>query len=332
MKGKAHSLPYFPSTMNYTKHLQLVYSDLWGPAPLLSTNGNKYYLSFVDAYSKYTWVFSLKTKSTAFSTFLTFQKLVETQLDTTIKSIQIDWGREFRVFQKHWTERGIVHRVTCPYAHSQNGNVERKHRHIVEMGLSMLPHAQMPLKFWKHAFLTAAYIINRIPPTHGNEVSPIEKWFHIKPDYSFIKVFGCLCFPFTRPFNNHKLEFQSVECIFLGYSSSHKGYMCMDSSGKIYISRDVRFDETIFPFHKLFVPHSSTLPASQSSQSHFSSQIPLVSSPSQYVLDTNTLPLSTNSFLNTNDSCSVSKSLAGGNVTTDNLSANTVPTALFGDN
>ena len=55
-----------------------------------------------------------------------------------------------------------------------------------------------------------------------------------------------------RPYNRHKLEFRSTQCVFLGYSNLHKGYKCLEiSTGRIYISREVIFDETLFPFSKL---------------------------------------------------------------------------------
>jgi hypothetical protein len=107
----------------------------------------------------------------------------------------------------------------------------------------------MPLKFWDKAFSTAAHIINRLPSRVIEFPSPFEKLFGTKPDYSWLKVFGCACWPHLRPYNTRKLEFHSKQCVFLGYNSCHKGYKCLDvATGRVYISRDVMFDENDFPF------------------------------------------------------------------------------------
>lgn len=61
----------------------------------------------------------------------------------------------------------------------------------------------------------------------------MESLFQTKPHYPFLNVFGCLCFPYLRPYNNHKLSLRSSPCLFLGYSNLHKGYKCLDSSGRL---------------------------------------------------------------------------------------------------
>jgi hypothetical protein len=142
--------------------------------------------------------------------------------------------------------------VSCPHTHQQNGSAERKHRHIVETGLSLLSHTSMPLKFWDEAFLTATYLINRIPSKTIHDSTPLERLFDQKPNYNVLRIFGCACWPHLRPYNSRKLEFRSKQCVFLGYSDIHKGYKCLDiSTGRVYVSRDVIFDEGIFPFSKL---------------------------------------------------------------------------------
>jgi hypothetical protein len=146
---------------------------------------------------------------------------------------------------------GISHLVSCHHAHQQNGIAERKHRHIVKVGLSLLAQAHMSLKYWDEAFLAATFLINHTPSKLINYTSPLEQLFKVKPNYSSLRIFGCTCWPHLRPCNSHKLEFRSKECVFLGYSNKHKGFKCLDLSiGSTYISRDIIFDENVFPFSK----------------------------------------------------------------------------------
>jgi hypothetical protein len=50
--------------------------------------------------------------------------------------------------------------------------------HIVEVGLSLLSHASMPLKFWDEAFLTTTYLINCVPSKTIKGTTPLEHLFH----------------------------------------------------------------------------------------------------------------------------------------------------------
>jgi hypothetical protein len=95
--------------------------------------------------------------------------------------------------------------------------LKKKHRHIIEMGLSLLAHACMPLKFWDEAFSTTTYLINHLPSRVIDFSSPYEL-FDSKPDYNWLKVFGCAYWPHLRPYNIRKLEFRSKRCAFLRYS------------------------------------------------------------------------------------------------------------------
>jgi transposase InsO family protein len=250
-KGKSHQLPYPRSTSASTGVLDLIFSDVWGSAPN-SVNRNKYYVSFIDDYSKFTWIYLLRKKSDVFACFRDFQTLVERQFDRKIRAVQSDWGGEYQALSSFFTNMGIAHHVSCPHAHQQNGSAERKHRHIVEVGLTLLAHASMPLKFWDEAFLTAVFLINRLPSKAINNETPFFRIHNKHPDYSFLKTFGCACWPNMRPYNSRKLEFRSKRCVFLGYSHKHKGYKCLDPSvGRVYVSRDVVFDEHVFPFASL---------------------------------------------------------------------------------
>ena len=172
--------------------------------------------------------------------------------------MQSDWGGEYERLNSFFQKIGISHRVSCPHAHQQNGAVERKHRHIVEVGLALLANASMPLKFWDEAFLTATYLINILPSKVINFDTPFQRLFKENPNYKSLRIFGCACWPNLRPYNTRKLSFRSTRCVFLGYSPLHKGFKCLDpSTGRVYISRDVTFDENIFPFAQLH-PNAGT--------------------------------------------------------------------------
>jgi len=80
---------------------------------------------------------------------------------------------------------------------------------------------------------------------HNN--TPYEM-FKKKSDYHFLRVFGCVCYLLLRPYNPQKFYFKSSVCLFQGYPSQHKGYICLSSSGKTYISRHVTFNENIIPY------------------------------------------------------------------------------------
>jgi hypothetical protein len=155
--------------------------------------------------------------------------------------------REF-FLSLHW------HLASCilPHTHQQNGVDERKHRHIVEMGLALLAQASMPLKYWDQAFLTATHLINRTPTKLLDFDTSLHHLLGATPNYSNLRVFGCACWPNLRPYNSHKLQFLSTRCAFLGYINLHKGFKCLEiATCHVYILRDIILDESIFPFAQL---------------------------------------------------------------------------------
>jgi histone deacetylase 1/2 len=116
----------------------------------------------------------------------------------------------------------------------------------------LLAHASMPLKFWDEAFLIATFLINLLPSKVINNETHVERLLHTSPNYDSLRIFGCAYWPNLRPYNKRKLAYRSKLCVFLGYSPLHKGVKCLDvNTGRVYISRDVVFDENVFPFASL---------------------------------------------------------------------------------
>ncbi|GJU59958.1 ribonuclease H-like domain-containing protein [Tanacetum coccineum] len=230
-----------------TSHLSS-HTDLW-TSPVSSMSGYKYYVLFLDHYLHFLWVYPLHRKSDAQSKLLHFRAFVKTQFNREIKAFQCDHGGEFDNNSLHelFATNGIQFRFSCPRTSQQNGKSERMIRTINNVVRSLLFQARLPPEYWVEALLTAAYLLNILPSTSINNDIPYTKLFNKPPSYTHLRMFGCLCYPYTFP--PHKLAPRTTPSIFLGYPYNHRGYRCLDlNTNKIIISRHVTFDETVFPF------------------------------------------------------------------------------------
>jgi hypothetical protein len=120
--------------------LDLVHTDVCGPMSRKSWSGCEYYLTFIDDYSRKTWIYFLKAKSEVFARFQEFRALVENQSGKRIKVLRSDNGGEYssRQFVDFCAQRGIRRQMTVPYNPQQNGVAERKNRAITGAARSML--------------------------------------------------------------------------------------------------------------------------------------------------------------------------------------------------
>ena len=134
----------------------------------------------------------------------------------------------------------------------QNGLAERKNRHLHDVTRSLLIQASVPPRFLVEALSTTVFLINRLPSIVIDFDSPFFRLFKTQPDYSDLHTFGCVCFVHLPPFERHKLGAQSVQCAFMGYSNSHKGFVCFDvSNHRFRVLRNVTFFYNQFMFHSL---------------------------------------------------------------------------------
>ncbi|GKA59316.1 ribonuclease H-like domain-containing protein [Tanacetum coccineum] len=246
--GKHVKLPFVSSSSSVTSCFDIVHSDLW-TSPIPSLSGFQYYVLFLDHYSQYVWVYPLMNKSDVLSKFLLFRNYVRTQFKCEIKSFQCDHGGEFdnHAFHKLFNDNGIQFRFSCPRTSQQNGKSERMIRTINNLIRTLLFQAHLPPNYWTEALNMAVYLLNILPSRAINNEIPFTRLFGAQPDYSVLRVFGCLCYPHID--TNHKLGPRATPSIFLGHAANHFGYRCLDlNTNKIIISRHVTFDETVFPF------------------------------------------------------------------------------------
>ncbi|PKU70861.1 Retrovirus-related Pol polyprotein from transposon TNT 1-94 [Dendrobium catenatum] len=273
---KGHKMPFSKSCNRMKTPLALLHSDVWGPSPVTSNQGFRYYVTFIDDFSRYTWIFPCSNKSDVPHIFINFKTFIENQTNYKIKILRTDGGTEYRniTLSKFLSSNGIQHQLSCPYTPEQNGVAERKHRHIIETTRTLLHQASVPLQFWPDAANTAVYLINRLPSSNTNNYSPFQSFYKQHPSYDHLKTFGCECFPLSHPPLRHKLQQKSQSCVFLGYSEQYKGYKCLNKhTNSIQYSRHVTFMENSFPFDAgeikkstditLDIPCSLLLPISQ---------------------------------------------------------------------
>jgi hypothetical protein len=97
--------------------LELVHNDVFGSVTIPSLGGSLYYISFIDDFSRKTWIYFLRKKSEVFEKFKEFKSLVENQIDKKIKVLRIDNNGEFcgKEFDQFYKKYGISFQTTTPY-------------------------------------------------------------------------------------------------------------------------------------------------------------------------------------------------------------------------
>jgi len=160
-----------------------VHTKICGLFPTTSWNGQQYFITFIDGYSRYGYLYLIHEKSQSLDIFKTFKAEVELQLGKKIKAAKSDHGGEyygryngsgeqrpgpFAVFLK---ECGIVSQQTMPGKPSMNGVAKRRNRSLKDMVRSMISYSSLPESLWEEALKTAIYILNRMPSKVVNKTS-----------------------------------------------------------------------------------------------------------------------------------------------------------------
>ncbi|KAK1682301.1 hypothetical protein QYE76_043149 [Lolium multiflorum] len=247
VEGKMHDSPHPSKTIISSKRiLELLHVDLFGPTTHASFGGKKYCLVIVDDYSRYTWVFFLKSKDETQQIFIDFATEVQRQHNLLIMAIRSDNGSEFKNYTLNdfLSDEGIRHQYSAAYTPQQNGVAERKNRTLLDMARSMMAEYKSRYNFWAEAISTACHSSNRLYLRKGLNKTPYEILTGNKPNISYFKVFGCKCFYKIKGVRLSKFAPKALEGIFVGYGAESHTYRVFDISSKIIIeSCSVKFEE-----------------------------------------------------------------------------------------
>lgn len=209
-------------------------------------DGAKYFVTFIDEFSRKVWLYVLKTKGECFIRFKEFKELVKTQSEHKIKAFCLDNGGEFisNALMKFLMDHGIAKETSTPYLPQQNGVAERANCTIVEMARSMIHAHKLYKSIWAEAVVNVVYTRNQYPTRALERMTSEEAWTRRKHIVAHMRVFGCLAYAMVPDEKRSKLDAKGIKCLFLGYCEGTKAYRLMRlQTKKIIKCRHMKFLE-----------------------------------------------------------------------------------------
>ena len=158
--------------------MEIVPTDLVGPTRTKGLKGEKYFMLLVYDYTRMNAVCFLRNKSESFENFKVYKEMVENEMDSKIKCLRSDNGREFtsKEFMDYCNNHGIKRQFSVARTPQQNGVVERKNGTIQEMARTMLMDSKLTDMFWTHVVHTMVHIQNRVMLRKNTNKTPYELW------------------------------------------------------------------------------------------------------------------------------------------------------------
>ncbi|GKB78038.1 putative ribonuclease H-like domain-containing protein [Tanacetum coccineum] len=214
------------SVSSISQPLQLLHMDLFGPTSVRSLNHKTYCLVITDDFSRFSWVFFLRTKDETSGILKDFIRQIENQLNQKVKTIRCDNGTEFknRDFIEFCGSKGIKREYSNARTPQQNGVAERKNRTLIEAARTMLADSFLPNTFWAEAVSTACYVLNRVLVTKPQNKTPYELITGKIPIISYIRPFGCHVTILNTIDHLGKFDGKSDEGFLVGYSLQSKAF------------------------------------------------------------------------------------------------------------
>ena len=177
----------------------LFISDIWGPINTPSLLGFRYFVIFIDDYSKITYLYLMKEQSELYSIFKSFYMEIKTRFNASLRIFRSDNAHEYfhTSLSQFFDDHGIIHQSSCPYTPQQNSVAKRKMCHLLEVTHALKFHMHVPKSYRSDVVLTVYNLINRMPSTIlGGQIpytvlSPDAPLFHLPR-----KIFGCVCYMF----------------------------------------------------------------------------------------------------------------------------------------
>ena len=180
------------ATFQATEILQLVHSDVCGPFRTSSLGGARYFVTFIDDFSRKTWIYFIANKSQVLTKFRHLVNLLKTSTGKLIQTLRSDNGGEYTstAFQDYCLANGIKREFTPPYTPQRNGVAERRNRSLLNITGCLQLDKQLPGHLWGEAVKAACDLLNLRSTKRHPDKTPEELFSGKKPSISHLKFFG----------------------------------------------------------------------------------------------------------------------------------------------
>ena len=236
-----------------------IHTDVWGPSPIASLGGRKYYITFTDDYSRYSHVQLLRTKDEALGAYKAFAAWAQTQRGVHIKRLRSDRGGEYtgNAFTEFLQSQGTERRLTTHDTPQHNGVAESLNRRLVERVRAVLHHSGLPKTLWGEALNHVVWLKNRTSTRLLGNVTPFERVHGEKPNLAGLPEWGAPVWVHNH--GGQKLDGRGIVGRWVGFdvNSTHAHRIYWPQKGSLTVERDIRFSS---PTVSLRFPSSSPSP------------------------------------------------------------------------
>lgn len=230
-----------------TRPLERLFMDTWGPTQTIGKNGERFFLSIIDDFSRKTAVYPLREKSGIFEVVKRHILRAERFLGLRVKFLRTDNGKEFQneAFGNFCNNTGINHEFTNFYSPEENGPCERFNQTILNCVRAMIKSTNLPMDFWPEGCMYFSYTWNRTCHK-GQAKTPIELFSGNKPSVRHLRPFGTVAYVGTpKQKRRGKFDDKSKKGYLVGYALRTKGYrIWLEDEGSIIETINVKFLET----------------------------------------------------------------------------------------
>ena len=208
----------------------------------MTKKGKRYYITFIDDYSRWTHIEFLTQKSDVFEAYKCFEVWCETQFGTHIKILHSDRGGEYTGddFQNHLKSRGTQIKLTVHDTPEHNGVAERRNRTILERVRALLHLSRLLKTLWAEAAMHVMWLMNRLTMKAIEGKTPFEAVYLKKPNLKGIREWGEKVW--VHYGGGDKLGMRARKGRWLGRDVESNGSQILfPETGTIKIERNFRF-------------------------------------------------------------------------------------------